>query len=319
MCTSIALNSGDFYFGRTLDIECGFGEQVIITPEEFPLKFRMEKESREHFAFMGMAAYAEGYPLYADAFNEKGLCMAGLKFPDNAVYAEKAAGDRYNITPFELIPWVLGRCGNINEARALMERTNVIAVPFSESVPLSPLHWHIADKSGSIVVECTCDGVKICDDPAGVLTNNPPFDFHMTNLRQYINITPAYPESRFSAGVPFSNGFGGLGLPGDWSSCSRFVRAAFLRENSVCVKGEEIPHFFRIAEAVSLPMGCVYTEEKRADLTLYACCMDTAEKVYYYRTYGGNRIVGVPLKCSDKESLCCIPLRRNEKIYCEKV
>lgn len=315
MCTSISINSNGFYFGRTLDIECSFGEKVVITPRSYPFKFRLDKKDNSHLSMIGMAAVADNYPLYADAMNEKGLCMAGLKFPDNAVYSRCTDLTRHNISPFELIPWVLSQCETADEARALLKHTNITAVPFSSSLPLAPLHWHIADKNGSFVLESTADGIKLYDDPAGVMTNNPEFDFHMTNLSQYLNISPLYPKNRFGTELePFSNGFGGIGLPGDHSSCSRFVRAAFLRANSVCEKGEEISHFFRIAENVSLPKGSVLTKENQLDFTLYTCCMDAERSVYYCRTYSDSRIFAVSLKNADGTALSCFELNRSEDI-----
>ncbi|MBQ8780215.1 MAG: choloylglycine hydrolase [Oscillospiraceae bacterium] len=320
MCTAVSLNTDGFYFGRTLDIECGFGEQVVITPRNYPLHFRMEKELKSHFAIIGMSAVSENYPLYADAMNEKGLCMAGLKFPDNAFYPDYADDKKRNISPFELIPWVLSQCSSADEAEGLLKATHIIGIPFSERLGLSPLHWIISDKKRSIVLESTKNGTTIYDDPIGILTNNPPFDFHLTNLRQYLNITSACPESRFGTELePFSNGFGAMGLPGDFSSCSRFVRAAFLKLNSACEKGEEVPHFFRIAEALSLPKGCVYTKEKLADYTLYACCMDAERGVYYYRTYSASRICGVSLNSGNSAGteLLCFPLKGDGEPYCE--
>lgn len=318
MCTSIALNNNGFYFGRTLDLVCGFNEQVVFTPCGFDLKYRLESSCTSHYSILGMAAVIDSYPLYADAFNEKGLCMAGLNFPDNAFYSPDTNPSKHNISPFELIPWILSQCGSVTETEQLLAKTHITAVPFSEKVPLSPLHWHIADKERSIVLESTADGVKIFSNPVGVMTNNPTFDFHLTNLNQYMSISSGYPESRFGQTLePFSNGFGGLGLPGDYSSCSRFVRAAFLAANSECEKGEEISQFFRIAEGVSLPRGSVKTKEKHTDYTIYSCCMDPENGIYYYRTYSNSRISAVSSKNPHQNgnSLVCFPLNRAEDIY----
>ena len=88
MCTCITLNNGDFYFGRNLDLECRFGEQVVITPRNYKIKFKENPEYAAHYGMIGMATIVENYPLYAEAANEKGLCMAGLNFPGNASYKE---------------------------------------------------------------------------------------------------------------------------------------------------------------------------------------------------------------------------------------
>lgn len=220
---------GDFYFGRNLDLEYSFGEQVAVTPRQYPIVFRKAGECRRHYAMIGMATVVDGYPLYAEAANEKGLCIAGLNFPGNAFYSAQLSEDKANVSPFELPLWVLGKCACVEEARALLEQTHIMNIPFSEQMPLAPLHWHIADRESSIVVECMQGGMRVYDNPVGVLTNNPPFDFQLTNLRQYMGVRSGEPENSFASGLkltPFGRGFGTLGLPGDFSPASRFVKAA---------------------------------------------------------------------------------------------
>ena len=89
MCTAISYKTKDFYFGRTLDYEISYGERIVITPRDFKLEFRKTFDIEHHYAMIGMAAVANDYPLYFDAMNEKGVCMAGLNFPDNAKYYEE--------------------------------------------------------------------------------------------------------------------------------------------------------------------------------------------------------------------------------------
>ena len=166
MCTAITYQTKQLYFGRTLDYECSYGEQVTVTPRNYPFDFRHAGPVHTHYAMIGMAHVADGYPLYYDAVNEKGLCMAGLNFVGNAVY-HSAQADRDNIAQFELIPWLLGQCATLNEARTLIERMNLLNEPFSPQLPLAQLHWLIADRTGSITVESTADGLHIYDNPAG--------------------------------------------------------------------------------------------------------------------------------------------------------
>ena len=158
MCTSIAWKTRDFYFGRNLDLECSFGERIVITPRNYPVSFRKEAALSRHYAMIGMATVIENYPLYAEAANEKGLCIAGLNFPENALYPQQAERGKYRISPFELPLWLLAQCENLQQAKALLQKTALVAIPFSEKIPLSPLHWHIADETGSIVLECTRTG-----------------------------------------------------------------------------------------------------------------------------------------------------------------
>ncbi len=300
MCTSIALKTNDFYFGRNLDLEYQFGERVVVTPRNFPFRFRRAAEMKKHFAMIGMATVAEEYPLYAEAVNEKGLCIAGLNFPGNAYYPEAESSDKINISPFELTAWLLGQCASVREARELLKNTQLVHIDFGQELPLTPLHWHIADRRESVVLESTHDGMKIYDNPVGVLTNNPTFDFHMTNLRQYLNLTSAYPENRFSKEIdlkPFGVGLGSIGLPGDFSPVSRFIKAAFLKLNSVGDAGEEgsISRFFHLLDAVAMPDGIVMTPSGEYERTGYSCCINADKGIFYYKTYTNNQISAVDM------------------------
>lgn len=306
MCTSIALATGDFYFGRNLDLEYSFGEQVAVTPRQYPIVFRKAGECRRHYAMIGMATVVDGYPLYAEAANEKGLCIAGLNFPGNAYYSAQLSENKANVSPFELPLWVLGKCACVEEARALLEQTHIMNIPFSEQMPLAPLHWHIADRESSIVVECMQGGMRVYDNPVGVLTNNPPFDFQLTNLRQYMGVRSGEPENSFASGLkltPFGRGFGTLGLPGDFSPASRFVKAAFLRLNSVCDAEENssVSQFFHLLDAVAMPRGAVRADE-RWDITTYSCCINASKGIYYYKTYENNQLTAVDMHREEMES-----------------
>lgn len=302
MCTAVTFQSKDHYFGRNLDLEYSYQESVTVTPRNFPLIFRRAPKMVKHYALIGMALIADNYPLYYDATNEFGLSMAGLNFPGNAVYYPEAS-DCDNITPFELIPWILGQCKTVSEARILLTRINIVNIPFSVQYPLSPLHWIIADKHSAITVETLADGMKIYENLVGVLTNNPPFDFHIQNLTNYLNLTHSEPENRFSDAIvlsPYSRGMGAFGLPGDLSSASRFVRAAFTKLNSKCGKGEEesVSQFFHILGAVYQQYGCVSVGDKY-EMTVYSSCCNTDRGIYYYTTYGNSTITAVDMNKED--------------------
>lgn len=288
MCTAVCYRNHDSYFGRNLDLDRGYGESVVITPRNHEIKMRCEKPIRSHYAMIGMATVVEGFPLYYEATNEMGLSMAGLNFPGNAVYRPFLEG-RDNVTPFELIPLILARCACIDEARVLLERVNLVNIDFSEQLPLSPLHWMISDKKSSLVVEPLKDGIKIYNDPFEVLTNNPPFDFHRTNVSHYMGLSAGRAVSRFRKSVPVSNyslGLGALGLPGDFSSASRFIRAFFVKENSVSRSDEmsNVTQFFHILNAVAMPKGCVLTVGG-FEYTRYSSCCNVDKGIYYYTTY----------------------------------
>ncbi len=320
MCTAITYKTQDHYFGRNLDLERGYGEQIAVTPRNFPLIFRQMGEMKRHYAMIGMAHMEEGYPLYYEATNQKGLSMAGLNFPGNAVYFEPRPG-KDNLAPFEFIPWVLGQCATLAEAKELLERVNLADIPFGLRLPLTPLHWMAADQTGAVVVEQTARGLEVYENPVEVLTNNPPFGWHMTNLCRYMGLSSAQPQSRFAPNLdlrPHSRGMGSLGLPGDYSSPSRFVRAAFVRSNSRSGSGEaeSVAQFFHILDGVAMPRGCVQTEGEEYEITRYSCCCNTTKGIYYYTTYANSGITAVEMHREDPEGdrVVCYPLLEKQQV-----
>lgn len=320
MCTCITCKNGDFYFGRNLDLEYGFGEKVVITPRNYRFEFKKLPEIKKHYAMIGMASVQDGYPLYAEAVNEKGLGMAGLNFPGNAVYQEEEKG-KDNVTPFELIPWLLAQCASVSEVRRLLENINLLNVPFAPGLPLAPLHWMIADSDSCIVLESTRDGIHIYENPYGVLTNNPPFPYYQAHLSNYMNLTGKYPENRFAGGVELSvygQGLGAVGLPGDFSPASRFVRAAFLKWNSRSPEDEasNVSQFFHILDGAAMVRGSVITAEGREDITTYSCCVNAGKGIYYYKTYDNNQIQAVRMneENMEKESLTVFELLKEQQI-----
>lgn len=316
MCTAISFKTKDHYFGRNLDLEYSYEESVTITPRNFSFHFRKEREFKKHYAMIGMAYVQDDYPLYYDATNEKGLSMAGLSFPGNAVYLSEQS-DKYNVAPFELIPWVLGQCKDVKEARKLLERTNVVDRMFRKDLPNTPLHFMVSDKYDSIVIEPLADGLHIYDNLAKVLTNNPPFPYQMNSLNFYMSLTKKTPMNTFAKELPLevnSRGMGAIGLPGDLSSTSRFVRAAFTRWNSKCEESESssVNQFFHILGSVEQQRGCVELENKDYEYSIYSSCCNTERGIYYYKTYENSRIVAVDMHRSnlDGECLVSFPLQK---------
>ena len=305
MCTAVSFKTKQHYFGRNLDLERGYGEGVVITPRNYPFSFRYVQPQKTHYAMIGMAAVVNDYPLYFEATNEKGLSMAGLNFPENAFYYEYAEG-KENVAPFELIPYLLGSCGAVAEVKEALERVNVVHCSFSEGLPVSPLHWLIADKEQSITLECTREGMKVYENPFGVLTNNPTFDFHVMNMNHYMGLHEGFAQNTVSEKLAlenFSLGMGALGLPGDFSSSSRFVRAVFVKEKSVCdgSEKESVNQFFHILRSVAMPKGCVLAKNGEYEYTRYSCCCNTQELVYYYTTYQNSTIQKTEMQAVDIE------------------
>lgn len=321
MCTAATYKTKDFYFGRTLDYEFSYGDEVTVMPRNFPFHFRSMGSMNSHYAMIGMAYIAGDCPLYYDAVNEKGLGIAGLNFVGNAHYEPEQPG-KDNLAQFELIPWILGQCATVKEARALIARLNVTDIPFSDALPLAQLHWLIADREEAITMEAMEDGIHVYDNPAGVLTNNPPFPQQMFQLNNYMHLSPKAPANLFSDKLDlgcYSRGMGGLGLPGDLSSQSRFVRVAFTRLNSLSgdSERESVSQFFHILGSVDQQRGCCELDNGEYEITLYTSCCNADKGIYYYTTYENHQISAVDMHHEDLEgsSLIRYPLIQGEQIY----
>ena len=367
MCTAIGWQGKHFMFGRNLDLEYGFRERVTQVARGSLLRFAAMPPVRTAYAMLGMAAEEGGFPLFAEAVNECGLCAAGLYFPHSArmraagdmrkgeraaeekaaaagdmqgaagaaaeraatagdiqgaegAAAERAAtaGDRQNaegaaektaaagraIAPHEMVAALLARCADTRQARAFLQGAEVVSIPY-KNYPVPALHWLVADRYGCFVAEPAEGGLRLYDDPAGVLANEPPFPFQLHNLHAYRHLTAAEPACGF--GMPLQalyHGTGGVGLPGDATSPSRFVRAAFYRANSrpfaeagegegrgegedeADVAEQDAAQMFHMLSAVEMVKGGVLTEEGRPCYTRYACCIDADAGVYYLKRYG---------------------------------
>lgn len=323
MCTAISYRKNDHYFGRNLDIEVSYQEQVVITPRNRLFRLKNGTEFHNTYALVGIATIMEDYPLYYEAANEAGLAAAGLNFVGNATYLEPKAGAD-NISPFELLPWILGQAQTVAQAKNLLERLNLSNIPFSDAVPLAPLHFMFSDKHESIVVEPMADGLKLYENPYNVMTNNPPFEYHCYNLNNYLNLSPKNGENRFSKQYPLPTccvGMGAFGLPGDTSSPSRFVRAAFNLTNSDHADNEmeNVAQVFHVLDSVSMLKGSTLTDGGKNDITRYSCCINVDQGIFYYKTYDNNQITAVRLHAADLngDNLIVFPLRQEQAILYE--
>lgn len=320
MCTATTYKTKDFYFGRTLDYEFSYGDEITITPRNYGFCFRNMGVLERHYAMIGMAHVADGYPLYYDAVNEKGLGMAGLNFVGNAHYRHNVTG-RDNVASFEFIPWILAQCATVKEAVLLINKINITDAVFNTEFPAAQLHWMIADCNEAIVVESMKSGVSVYDNPVGVLTNNPPFSEQMFQLNNYMSLSAKSPENRFSASLPlyqYSQGMGALGLPGDLSSQSRFARAAFTKMNSVSgdSESESVNQFFHILGSVNQQRGCCDIGDGEYAITIYTSCCNADKGIYYYTTYENHQITAVNMyrEKLDGALLAKYPLIHEEQI-----
>lgn len=308
MCTAVSLNKCSGVFGRTLDYDFGYGEEVVITKRFFPFDFG-GNACKNHFAFIGTAKVVEGYPLYYDAINEKGVYIAGLNFVGNAHYFDGEENGKTDIAQYELIPYLMCKCSSVDGVIYELSKINITGRAFGKELPAAQLHWFVGDGEKSITVESVKERLKIYENPVGVLTNNPPFDMQLFNLNNFRNLTAGERESAF--GVPvqeYGRGLGAMGLPGDWSPQSRFVRAAFANANSVCGDSEEerVNQLFRILNAVAVPAGCCKVGDGY-ERTIYTSVCSAKTTTYYFCTYGSYAVYVVSLKDIDGDGLIRFP------------
>ena len=320
MCTAISDYRYRHLFGRTLDLEYSYNEKIVITPKKFVFDWRCQPLDKEGFAIIGVAHITNGYPLYYDAANEKGLAIAALNFPHKAKYNPSVKG-KLNLASFELIPFLLRRCENVSSTLNILNNTNITKDRFLPSLSPTPLHWLIADKNMAITVEQTSEGLKIYENKVGVLTNSPEFPYHEINLSNYMSLSPKAPKNFLCPKTEFqlySRGMGGFGLPGDFSSSSRFIKAVFAKNHTVHENSteKEISRFFHIMDTVAQPKGCVETDEGAPISTVYTSCADTEAGIYYYTTYNCRQIREVNMQSYplDSDKLIAFPMEREDDI-----
>lgn len=307
MCTSIVYNAGDSYFGRNLDLEVSFGQEVVITPRDYAFNFRKMPTMNHHYAIIGVALVKDNYPLYFDGVNEEGVGMAGLNF-DGPAHFFPVEDDKDNVSPFEFIPYVLGQCKNVEEAKQLMANLNLVNINFSDQLKLSPLHWLIADRSGkSIVVESTATGLHVYDNPVGVLTNNPEFPQQLTNLANYQSVSPAEPTNTLTPGITLNNYSRGIGshlLPGGMNSESRFVKETFTKMHAPAGKSERenVTNYFQTLHAVDQQKGLDEVAPDTFEYTIYSDGVNLTTGTLYYTTYENSQINAVAMRNANLNS-----------------
>ena len=298
MCTAISLVSSNTYFGRNMDLDYSFGEKVIIIPRNKGLNLKNVDLIHTHYAILGIGTVINDYPLLADAINEKGLAFAALNFPDNCKYYDPD-DNKVNITPFEFGLFILSKCNSVDEVKQELESLNIVDVNFSNEVLNTPLHFMFSDKSKTLVVETTKEGMKVYDNPYQVLTNNPSFSYHKENISNYMGLHNDKLDNKINKNIDIKNysfGMGAMFLPGDYSSSSRFIKAFFVK-SFVKLKDEEIYNvneFFKCLDSVLMVDGCVktaYGYEK----TIYSNCYNLNKLVLYYKTYNSNTITKIDM------------------------
>ncbi len=298
MCTAI---SKDNLFGRNLDLDYSINGKVIFIPRSHPFTFLHLDKTNNHYAILGIGLLVDDYPLYFDAFNECGLAGAGLNFPDNAQF-NQVQENKNNLSPYELLPYVLSHFKNVDEVEGFLKTANLIDVPFSKDIPLAPLHYIFADKNRSIVLEQDKDGLHVYDNSVNVLTNNPIFPIHLNNVKQLSKISNEYFNDYVKSLniIPDSVGFGSFGLPGDYSSRSRFLKAAYLTKYVNLPEDEEkkIIVFIDMLKSLSFFRGVALSKRDEQEKTIYSSCMNLNNLSYSYRLEYSNSLRSVEMNPS---------------------
>ena len=310
MCTAIKHHS---FVGRNLDVYQTYNEEIIITPRDYCIALRKAENLTQHYAIIGMGTVARGYPLYFDAANEHGLYMAGLNYVGNARYHAPKEG-YLNLAPYELIPYILAKCRTADEAERELKKINLTAIPFSRELQPAQLHWMIADKEHILTAEPDENGVNIYDNPVGVLSNNPSFPLQLFNLNNYAHLKSNAPINTFLPNIElrgYSEGMGAMGLAGDLSSQSRFVRAVFHNANARGV--DNAASFFHLLASVEMPDGSVKVNESY-ERTEYSSAVDLATLTYYYRAYQSTGLCAMRLFAENLDTsplirypIVCVP------------
>lgn len=308
MCTAMTLQSrqGASYFGRTMDFSYPLDPQLYLVPRNYEWTNLLNTHKiRSKYRYMGIGQDLSPV-VFADGVNELGFAAAVLYFPGYAQYdpAETAASQTITIAAIELTGFLLGLCADVDQAAAILSSIRIAGTKDSVTHTVAPLHWIIADRSGACrVIEKTADGLHIMDNPLGILSNSPGFPWHMTNLRNYMNLTPGQsPEAVWGPVTltPFGQGGGTIGLPGDYTPPSRFVRTAYQKIHTPVPENEReaVVTFFHIMENVSIPKGCVITSRGTSDYTQYTAFINLTEPEYYFKTYDNSAISSVKLPAS---------------------
>lgn len=300
MCTAVIYRGENNFFGRTLDLEYHYHEEVVMTPREWPLHLRYGRGLARHYAYIGMASMAGDTPLYYDGMSEMGVAAAALRFADYAHYTPHSERIKEGLAAFEVLPFLLSLARSAREGVELLSGRVITDLAYDEAHPTTPLHWMIADAKTAYVIEPLASGVSITENPLGVLTNAPDFASQMRAYKPYAQLTPAY-RSRAAQG-----------LPGNWTSAARFVRAAYL--NTHLAKGDE-KVYFRMMDSLAVPPGASITEGGKETETIYTSCCNLETGEYFYHTRQGRKIRSHRLGayCLDGSEVQRFPLLYDEK------
>ncbi len=318
-CTTFRIHSRDgaILVGRSMELGMPLDSKVMIVPRGFALS-ATRPDGRPgttwiaKYGFAGMNTL--GVDISTDGMNEAGLSVGTLYIPEFVQYQPfPAQGDGDAISNLEFSNWALSRFATVAEVRAALPKTTVYNLVMPPA-GAQPLHWAIFDaQGGAIVVEYVGGQLQVHDNPIGVLTNSPNFEWHQTNLRNYVNLTNLNVGPMKLGSVEINQlgqGSGLIGVPGDYTPPARFIRATALAWSSVpaatAVEGANTA--FHILNAVDIPVGTVGQKipgkagaapTLAYEMTQWATVHDLTNRLLYFRTYGNLAVRKVDLNKVD--------------------
>lgn len=306
MCTGIRLVNADgtTVHGRTGEFALPLDLEVIY----IPAGYQNQSSLGEHgpgmrwistYAVVGASCFGEN--MVADGMNEAGLSIGAHYFAATAAYQPVAdhPAER-SLNAAEFATWLLSTCASVDEVRANLDQVTVVDAVVAAWGGVPPFHWAVYDKTGtSIIIEPIDGTLQVHDNPIGTITNDPDFRFHRQNLAQYLNVDTMTIPSSDRAGTTitgFGTGSGALGLPGDFTSPSRFVRASFFANNHPAAANstDGVHEVFHILNQFDVPRGFVLANkgdgEVHIEWTLATFARDPSTGSYYFRSYGDQTI-----------------------------
>ena len=304
MCTAITLQSiqNENFFGRTMDFSHPIEPGLYVMPRNHKWYSPITKKKHINpYSFICIGQKTDGMLGFFDGVNEKGFAAAALYFPGYAYY-DLPIDNKEEITSLDFLHYILGHCSCVDDLKHLLKNIRIVGLKDPVTKIAAPLHWIATDRSGKcVVIEQTKTGLKLINNPIGVMANSPDFNWHMTNLRNYMNVSTKQQNEVYWKNVsltPFGQAAGTTNLPGGFTSPERFVRTAFLKTNTQVPKKrfESIMTCFHIMNSVSIPKGIVLTDKGTYDYTQYIAFIDTNTCEYYFKTYENNQIITASLK-----------------------
>lgn len=311
----LTARDGSFVHGRTLEFGVKIDTSIAVIPRGYEFVGTSPKgpglKYKSKYAAVG--AFSFNNPVLMDGLNEKGLAVGTFYFPGFAGYIEITAENQGKaLSPIEFSNWILTQFATIEEVKAALDSVVIAPTVVKEwgSAP-APFHYIVYDKKGqSLVIEPINGQLKTYDNPIGVLTNSPNFDWHMANLRNYINLRAVNAPPLKIKGLEltqFGQGSGLMGLPGDFTPPSRFVQAAVFQITAIPTDNEKtaIEQIFHILNHFDIPVGAsreVINGIIHTDFTQITCARDPQNLKYYYRTYDDQTIRVVDLKQFDLDA-----------------